>query len=114
MPRRHRAIRMPHPDAGDSVHAMAASPPSVTTRSRASTPTGSGNGSRQHRRVPSPRSVRAHRRRPLEPDVPGDRRAGRHFALRRPPLSHVLPTAHDMAREYRVISALGPRWSPCP
>jgi aminoglycoside phosphotransferase (APT) family kinase protein len=29
------------------------------------------------------------------------------FVLRRPPLGHVLPTAHDMAREYRVISALG-------
>lgn len=29
-----------------------------------------------------------------------------HWALRRPPLAHVLPTAHDMAREYRVISAL--------
>jgi aminoglycoside phosphotransferase (APT) family kinase protein len=28
------------------------------------------------------------------------------WALRRPPLSHVLPTAHDMVREYRVISAL--------
>jgi aminoglycoside phosphotransferase (APT) family kinase protein len=28
------------------------------------------------------------------------------WALRRPPLGHVLPTAHDMAREYRVISAL--------
>jgi aminoglycoside phosphotransferase (APT) family kinase protein len=26
--------------------------------------------------------------------------------LRRPPLGHVLPTAHDMAREYRVLSAL--------
>ena len=26
--------------------------------------------------------------------------------MRRPPLAHVLPTAHDMAREYRVISAL--------
>jgi len=26
--------------------------------------------------------------------------------LRRPPLGHVLPRAHDMAREYRVISAL--------
>jgi aminoglycoside phosphotransferase (APT) family kinase protein len=39
---------------------------------------------------------------------------GRHFALRRPPLSHVLPTAHDMAREYRVISALGPTVVPVP
>ncbi len=28
------------------------------------------------------------------------------WVLRRPPLGHVLPTAHDMAREYRVISAL--------
>jgi len=26
--------------------------------------------------------------------------------LRRPPLGHILPTAHDMAREYRVVSAL--------
>jgi len=39
---------------------------------------------------------------------------GRTFALRRPPLSHVLPTAHDMAREYRVISALGPTVVPVP
>ena len=30
----------------------------------------------------------------------------RTWALRRPPLAHVLPTAHDMVREYRVISAL--------
>ena len=30
------------------------------------------------------------------------------WALRRPPLGHVLPTAHDMAREYRLISALAP------
>ncbi|MDQ1719596.1 MAG: hypothetical protein QOE89_3549 [Pseudonocardiales bacterium] len=30
------------------------------------------------------------------------------WALRRPPLGHLLPTAHDMAREYRVIAALGP------
>ncbi|MFZ4584781.1 MAG: phosphotransferase family protein [Acidimicrobiia bacterium] len=30
----------------------------------------------------------------------------RSWVLRRPPLGHVLPTAHDMAREYRVIAAL--------
>jgi aminoglycoside phosphotransferase (APT) family kinase protein len=36
------------------------------------------------------------------------------FALRRPPLSHVLPTAHDMVREYRVISALGNTPVPVP
>lgn len=28
------------------------------------------------------------------------------WALRRPPLGHVLPTAHDMSREFTVISAL--------
>jgi aminoglycoside phosphotransferase (APT) family kinase protein len=28
------------------------------------------------------------------------------LVLRRPPLGHVLPTAHDMNREYRVLSAL--------
>ena len=33
---------------------------------------------------------------------------GTRYALRRPPVSHVLPTAHDMGREHRVISALGP------
>lgn len=30
------------------------------------------------------------------------------FALRRPPVSHVLPTAHDMVREHTIISALYP------
>ena len=34
-------------------------------------------------------------------------RAGaRDFALRRPPLGHVIATAHDMRREYRVLAAL--------
>jgi aminoglycoside phosphotransferase (APT) family kinase protein len=33
---------------------------------------------------------------------------GAEWVLRRPPLSHVLPTAHDMKREFRVISALVP------
>jgi aminoglycoside phosphotransferase (APT) family kinase protein len=28
------------------------------------------------------------------------------WVLRRPPLGHVLPTAHDMGREYRVLTAL--------
>lgn len=31
---------------------------------------------------------------------------GGRCVLRRPPLGHVLPTAHDMAREHRVLSAL--------
>jgi aminoglycoside phosphotransferase (APT) family kinase protein len=34
--------------------------------------------------------------------------SGRSFALRRPPTSHVLPTAHDMVREFTIISALHP------
>ena len=33
---------------------------------------------------------------------------GRRVALRRPPVSHVLPTAHDMTREHRILSALFP------
>jgi len=37
---------------------------------------------------------------------------GHRWALRRPPVSHVLPTAHDMAREHRIISALGPAGLP--
>src|SRR5206468_3094970 len=34
--------------------------------------------------------------------------------LRRPPLGHILPTAHDMAREYRVMTALAPTAVPVP
>ncbi|MGD0392420.1 MAG: phosphotransferase family protein [Acidimicrobiales bacterium] len=41
-------------------------------------------------------------------------RSGRAFALRRPPVSHVLPTAHDMKREHTVISALGGTGVPVP
>lgn len=33
---------------------------------------------------------------------------GKKIVLRRPPVSHVLPTAHDMEREFRIISALKP------
>jgi aminoglycoside phosphotransferase (APT) family kinase protein len=36
------------------------------------------------------------------------------WVLRRPPLGHVLPTAHDMAREYRVMTALAPTAVPVP
>jgi aminoglycoside phosphotransferase (APT) family kinase protein len=39
---------------------------------------------------------------------------GRRFVLRRPPLGHVLATAHDMGREYRIIAALGPTPVPVP
>ncbi len=38
----------------------------------------------------------------------------RTWIVRRPPLGHVLATAHDMAREHRVISALGPTAVPVP
>ncbi|HET7399902.1 MAG TPA: phosphotransferase family protein [Intrasporangium sp.] len=36
------------------------------------------------------------------------------FVLRRPPLGHVLETAHDMAREHRVITALRSSSVPVP
>jgi aminoglycoside phosphotransferase (APT) family kinase protein len=40
--------------------------------------------------------------------------AGGRWVLRRPPLGHVLATAHDMGREHRIISALGPTDVPVP
>jgi aminoglycoside phosphotransferase (APT) family kinase protein len=39
---------------------------------------------------------------------------GGQWVLRRPPLSHVQPTAHDMRREFRVISALAGSEVPVP
>jgi aminoglycoside phosphotransferase (APT) family kinase protein len=36
------------------------------------------------------------------------------WVLRRPPLGHVLPTAHDMAREYKVLTALAGTSVPVP
>ncbi len=39
---------------------------------------------------------------------------GNSYALRRPPTSHVLPTAHDMSREYRILHALAPLGIPVP
>lgn len=41
-------------------------------------------------------------------------RDGRRFVLRRPPLGHVLQSAHDMGREYRIISALAQTEIPVP
>lgn len=38
----------------------------------------------------------------------------RQMVLRRPPLGHVLETAHDMAREYRMLTALHPTAVPVP
>jgi len=40
--------------------------------------------------------------------------AGRAVVLRRPPLGDLLPSAHDMNREWRAISALGPTPVPVP
>jgi aminoglycoside phosphotransferase (APT) family kinase protein len=39
---------------------------------------------------------------------------GQRFVLRRPPLGHVLATAHDMAREHRILSAVGATSVPVP
>ena len=36
------------------------------------------------------------------------------WVLRRPPVHHVLPTAHDMVREHRLMSSLGPSGIPVP
>ncbi|HEY6316510.1 MAG TPA: phosphotransferase family protein [Acidimicrobiia bacterium] len=38
----------------------------------------------------------------------------RSWVLRRPPLGHVVETAHDMRREYTVLAALGPTGVPVP
>jgi aminoglycoside phosphotransferase (APT) family kinase protein len=38
----------------------------------------------------------------------------RELVLRRPPLAHIQASAHDMGREFRVISALGPTPVPVP
>ena len=38
----------------------------------------------------------------------------RSYILRRPPLGHVLATAHDVGREHRVLAALGPTDVPVP
>ena len=36
------------------------------------------------------------------------------YVLRRPPLGHVLESAHDMGREHKIIAALGPTDVPVP
>jgi aminoglycoside phosphotransferase (APT) family kinase protein len=40
--------------------------------------------------------------------------AGARYVLRRPPTGHLLPTAHDMGREHKIISAMGPAGVPAP
>jgi aminoglycoside phosphotransferase (APT) family kinase protein len=39
---------------------------------------------------------------------------GRDFVLRRPPLGHVIESAHDVAREHRIVSALQDSGIPVP
>ena len=39
---------------------------------------------------------------------------GTEMVLRRPPMGHVLATAHDMAREHKIISAVGKTTVPVP
>src|SRR4051794_23154271 len=39
---------------------------------------------------------------------------GTRSVLRRPPTGHLLASAHDMGREYRIISGLGPTAVPVP
>jgi aminoglycoside phosphotransferase (APT) family kinase protein len=43
-----------------------------------------------------------------------DDAAGHSWVLRRPPIHHVLPTAHDMVREHRLMHSLGPSGIPVP
>jgi aminoglycoside phosphotransferase (APT) family kinase protein len=43
-----------------------------------------------------------------------DDAAGHRYVLRRPPLGHLLPSAHDMSREHRILAALGRTTVPVP
>ena len=65
--------------------------------------------------VEPPFTFDADRRRPLQPTYQVTDAAGRALVvLRRPPLGHVLATAHDMGREHRIISAVGATAVPVP
>ena len=64
--------------------------------------------------APRPAAVRAARGRLLQPDLPGQRRGGERWVLRRPPLGHVLATAHDMDREGGIMAALAGTGVPVP
>lgn len=48
------------------------------------------------------------------PETENTTAGGVGWVLRRPPLGHVLPTAHNMAREFRVLSALADTAVPVP
>ena len=51
--------------------------------------------------------------RPVQPDL-SDRQRRRAFVLRRKPPGKVLPGAHAVDREYRVLAALGAQGFPVP
>ena len=63
----------------------------------------------------APSELHPGRRRQEQPDLPrcptGEVGS---YVLRRPPTGHLLPTAHDMVREHRIISAMGPAGVPAP
>ena len=59
-------------------------------------------------------SARGHRARPVEHHVPAGRRATRSGCCGGRRFRMFSPTAHDMKREYRVISALEPTGLPVP
>ena len=93
-----------HPERWSTMTAGATMPDPARARRRAAggvaAPRAPRRGGRRH-------VVRAgHRRRAQQPHVPRSTGARVPLVVRRPPLGHVLSTAHDMAREHRVISAL--------
>ena len=57
---------------------------------------------------------RAVPRRPLEPHLPRSRLGDRELVLRRPPFGSQVKTAHDMGREFRVLSRLYAAYPPAP
>ena len=111
---RRRRPQMPAPDAGDSVHAW------PLARPRATVP---GVDVERVTQWFADHVAGGDPAAPVRPSSPAGARTspsgwtdadGHAFALRRPPLGHVLPTAHDMAREHRLIAALGPSGVPVP
>src|SRR6266545_3055359 len=97
--------------AGSCVRAIRA--PSLALAAPGSIPSGryggKGYGQRTARHRPAPADRLARRA------VPGPAgRAAPGTGDRRPPLGHVLATAHDMRREYTVLTALAPTPVPVP
>jgi aminoglycoside phosphotransferase (APT) family kinase protein len=49
-----------------------------------------------------------------QPPAVGQPEGSRQWVLRRPPLGHVMPSAHDMVREFRILSELDGTGFPAP